>query len=279
MPATTVVLCSAATAASSVANAPSSGSAYGLTSEPASPKSRANASGSTTRSLSDGDQVVQPRAVVGRVEPGRLLDDCDRQHAHAAPAVPVRLRAMGDRGGVQRGGAGRRRGRPAGRRRQGVGRAARPDPAHLGAGRRGRRRRGRRGRRPGADPPAGDVHPRGPAARRPGGGAAHRPRRAARPARDGRGAGLRHAVPHRRGPSGGCATAAEGHDGAVLVGPDGRRQLALVLDVARLDAVRPSLEEQHGLALHRLLAPLDLAEVPAEGASTATSTPGPTCGT
>jgi molybdopterin-guanine dinucleotide biosynthesis protein A len=59
--------------------------------------------------------------------------------------------------------------------------------------------------------------------------------------------------------------AAAGHDGAVLVGPDGRRQLAMVLDVTRLDAVRPGLEEQHGLALHRLLAPLDLAEVAAEG--------------
>ena len=59
--------------------------------------------------------------------------------------------------------------------------------------------------------------------------------------------------------------AAAGHDGAVLVGPDQRRQLALLLDVARLDAVRPDHEEQHGLALHRLLAPLRLAEVAATG--------------
>ena len=59
--------------------------------------------------------------------------------------------------------------------------------------------------------------------------------------------------------------AAAGRDGAVLTGPDGRRQLAMVLGVARLDAVRPGLEEQHGLPVHRLLAPLDLAEVPAEG--------------
>lgn len=59
--------------------------------------------------------------------------------------------------------------------------------------------------------------------------------------------------------------AAEGHDGAVLVGPEGRRQLALVVQVARLDAVRPGLQEQHGMAIHRLLAPLDLAEVDAEG--------------
>lgn len=59
--------------------------------------------------------------------------------------------------------------------------------------------------------------------------------------------------------------AAEGRDGAVLVGPDGRRQLALVLDAARLAAVRPDLEGQHGMAVHRLLAPLDLADVPATG--------------
>ena len=60
--------------------------------------------------------------------------------------------------------------------------------------------------------------------------------------------------------------AAEGRDGAALVGPDGRRQLAMVLDPVRLAAVRPGHEEQHGMALHRLLAPLDLAEVAASGA-------------
>ncbi len=59
--------------------------------------------------------------------------------------------------------------------------------------------------------------------------------------------------------------AAAGRDGAVLVDPDGRRQLALVVDPARLDAVRPAHEEQHHLPLHRLLAPLNLAEVPASG--------------
>jgi len=59
--------------------------------------------------------------------------------------------------------------------------------------------------------------------------------------------------------------AAADRDGAVLVDPDGRRQLALVLDQARLDAVRPGHEEQHNLPLHLLLAPLDLAEVPASG--------------
>ncbi|MBC9734326.1 molybdenum cofactor guanylyltransferase [Nocardioides marmotae] len=59
--------------------------------------------------------------------------------------------------------------------------------------------------------------------------------------------------------------AAAGRDGAALVGPDGRRQLALVLDLARLDEVRPDHEGQHGAALHRLLAPLDLSAVPAEG--------------
>jgi molybdopterin-guanine dinucleotide biosynthesis protein A len=53
-------------------------------------------------------------------------------------------------------------------------------------------------------------------------------------------------------------------DGAVLVGPDGRRQLALVLDRERLEAVRPDHEAQHGYAVHRLLAGLRLVEVPAE---------------
>ncbi|GAA5140883.1 hypothetical protein GCM10023340_01740 [Nocardioides marinquilinus] len=58
--------------------------------------------------------------------------------------------------------------------------------------------------------------------------------------------------------------AADGTDGAVLVGPDGRRQLALVLDRERLEAVRPDHEGQHGYAVHRLLAGLRLTEVPAE---------------
>jgi molybdopterin-guanine dinucleotide biosynthesis protein A len=62
-----------------------------------------------------------------------------------------------------------------------------------------------------------------------------------------------------------AAEGSEGSEGAVLIGPDGRRQLAMVLDLARLDDVRPSVEEQHNLALHRLLEPLDLTEVPAEG--------------
>jgi hypothetical protein len=35
--------------------------------------------------------------------------------------------------------------------------------------------------------------------------------------------------------------------------------------VDRLDEVRPGHEQQHGLALHRLLSPLDLAEVEAQG--------------
>lgn len=61
--------------------------------------------------------------------------------------------------------------------------------------------------------------------------------------------------------------AAAGRDGAFLheTGPDGRRQLAGVLDVGRLDAVAPTLEERHGMPLHRLLDGLDLAAVPATG--------------
>ena len=57
--------------------------------------------------------------------------------------------------------------------------------------------------------------------------------------------------------------AAAGRDGAQLVGPDGRGQLALVLDPARLDEVRPDLEGQHGMAMHRLLRDLDLVAVAA----------------
>ncbi len=59
--------------------------------------------------------------------------------------------------------------------------------------------------------------------------------------------------------------AGTGHDGAVLVDPEGRRQLAMVVGRARLDAVAPGVEERHGMALHRLLAGLDLAEVAAVG--------------
>jgi molybdopterin-guanine dinucleotide biosynthesis protein A len=59
--------------------------------------------------------------------------------------------------------------------------------------------------------------------------------------------------------------AAEGHDGAFLVDGGGRRQLAGVLDAAALAGVRPDLEGQHGMALHRLLAPLRLAQVATDG--------------
>ena len=59
--------------------------------------------------------------------------------------------------------------------------------------------------------------------------------------------------------------AAAGHDGAFLVDGDGRRQLAGVLDAAALAGVRPDLEGQHGMALHRLLAPLRLAQVVTDG--------------
>ena len=57
--------------------------------------------------------------------------------------------------------------------------------------------------------------------------------------------------------------AAAGHDGAFLLGDDGRRQLAGVLDVAALDAARPG--DPHGLPVRRLLAGLDLADVAARG--------------
>jgi molybdopterin-guanine dinucleotide biosynthesis protein A len=59
--------------------------------------------------------------------------------------------------------------------------------------------------------------------------------------------------------------AATGRDGAFLVDDEGTRQLAGVLDGPRLAAVSPSLEGRHGMPLHRLLEPLDLATVPARG--------------
>lgn len=57
--------------------------------------------------------------------------------------------------------------------------------------------------------------------------------------------------------------AAEGHDGAFLTDPDGRRQLAGVLDPRALDRVRPG--DAYGLPLHRLLVSLDLALVAPDG--------------
>ncbi|CAM3175084.1 NTP transferase domain-containing protein [Nocardioides dubius] len=55
---------------------------------------------------------------------------------------------------------------------------------------------------------------------------------------------------------------AQGRDGAALTDLSGRRQLAMVLDTQRLRSVIPAYDERHGLPLHRLLAPLDLVEVP-----------------
>lgn len=59
--------------------------------------------------------------------------------------------------------------------------------------------------------------------------------------------------------------AAEGTDGAMLVDPAGRPQLALVLHRDRLLEIRPSYEAQHAMAMPRLLGDLRLAEVPAVG--------------
>ncbi|MDN5746136.1 MAG: molybdenum cofactor guanylyltransferase [Nocardioidaceae bacterium] len=59
--------------------------------------------------------------------------------------------------------------------------------------------------------------------------------------------------------------AAVGHEGAVVTGPDGHRELVFVVESARLDAVRPDLEAQHNLAMRDLLAPLDLVDVPSTG--------------
>ncbi len=52
-------------------------------------------------------------------------------------------------------------------------------------------------------------------------------------------------------------------DGSALLGPDGRTRLALVVRPGPLAAAAPA--DPHGLPVHRLLAPLDLAAVPAHG--------------
>ena len=54
-------------------------------------------------------------------------------------------------------------------------------------------------------------------------------------------------------------------DGAVLVDPAGRRQLAFVVDRERLETVRPNHEDQHNMSLRDLLKPLDLIEINALG--------------
>ena len=59
--------------------------------------------------------------------------------------------------------------------------------------------------------------------------------------------------------------AAVGHDGAVLVDPDLRRQLVFVVDTARLSEVDPGLEARHGRPVSMLLDALDLVSVPALG--------------
>ncbi|ROR89191.1 molybdenum cofactor guanylyltransferase [Nocardioides aurantiacus] len=58
----------------------------------------------------------------------------------------------------------------------------------------------------------------------------------------------------------------EGGDGALLVDADGRAQyLCGVYRVAALRAAAPPSGERHGLPVRRLLAPLALVELPAEG--------------
>lgn len=57
--------------------------------------------------------------------------------------------------------------------------------------------------------------------------------------------------------------ASSGRDGAVLVDHDGRRQLALAVRPERLETVAPA--DPHGHSVRALLAPLELAEVPARG--------------
>lgn len=64
-----------------------------------------------------------------------------------------------------------------------------------------------------------------------------------------------------------CDAVDHDHDGALLIGADGRRQpLCAVYRWASLDRARPvSREDEHGLPVHALLDGLRLAEVAAQG--------------
>ena len=149
-----------------VANGPSSGSAYALTSEPASPKSRANASGKTTRSASSGASSVESRR---GWPPGRARRPPGPGRPAASVVVvtppachPIVRRSAGarcetracDRPGlssfcavVLAGGRAARLGGAD----KAVDRGRRPHPARARARRGDRRRRGGRRRRAGAD--------------------------------------------------------------------------------------------------------------------------------
>ncbi|MFW6773464.1 NTP transferase domain-containing protein [Nocardioides sp. CPCC 205120] len=67
------------------------------------------------------------------------------------------------------------------------------------------------------------------------------------------------------GPAGpdGADGADGGADGAVLLAPDGRRQLAMALDVAAVRAAAPPPGDRAGLPVHVLVGGLRLVEVPA----------------
>jgi molybdopterin-guanine dinucleotide biosynthesis protein A len=69
---------------------------------------------------------------------------------------------------------------------------------------------------------------------------------------------LREAAHHGSRDSAAC-------DGAVLVDPGGRRQLAMLLEVEAIARLRPDHEGQHDLALHRFLSGFELVEVMASG--------------
>ena len=172
----------------SVAKGPSRGSAYALRSEPGSPKSRANASGSTTRSVPSGTRSASRVAVDGRVEPDAswtrttrsvLAPRADVAAVDRDPSLPHRSVTTCE---ASLGAAGTARAlacRPSAR----TGLSPRwswpgaPPPgstaptrprssttaapcSSTGARRAVDAARGRGGRRPGADHPPGDLHPR-----------------------------------------------------------------------------------------------------------------------
>ena len=287
MPASQAVPVAVLSSRSALAKGPSSGSAYGARSEPGSPKSRANASGSTIRSVPSAwcGELVEGRAVVGRVEPGRALHEAhaepvrsvgSRDRSAMPPRLPVDLARRPRRRQVPDCGAWADQGRPSSG--ASCSPAAAPSASQgadkasieiagvtllehvLGALRRSRRRRRRRR---GDHEPSGHVRAGGPAGGWPGAGSAGRAvRRSPPPAPV--------VVLAVDMPLVTTATVSR-----LLLSAGGRRCRCSSTTAgggstsARSTAARrsreaaPPLEEQHGLPMRRLVSGLRLAEVPA----------------
>ena len=222
IPASQAVPVSVLSSRSREAKGPSSVSAYGARSEPGSPKSRAKASGSTTRSVSPGrrSELVEDGPVVGGVETRGALHEPHAEpilggscHVPTLPAgravaqvlpgchtAEVSAPAAAELGGIVLTGGSAVRFQGADKASIEIAGATLLEHV-LGRPRRGARGGGRRRR--GDHQPAGGLRARGPSGRRPGRRAARRPGRVPPAAAPGGRAGRRHAAGHRPRPCAG----------------------------------------------------------------------------